>query len=143
MLYLEYEKLLQQHKITFNALIEVINEKEELFARTQPKSFDFSQDHVSGGGARTPFDDYLIAKEKRQIDQRIEEAKSILQERESLLKRKEAELRDSKNIYDRIYVLKFLDHFRVYKIASKINYSEAQTYRYVMEIEKMIGNVTK
>ena len=147
MIYLEFESLKIQRQSTFEALRNIINEKEELFSRTQPASVDYDKERVSGGGVSTPFDDYVIAKEARQIDQRIEECKAILAERENLLKRKEGELRASKDICDVIYVLRFLEHMRLYKIASRIHYSEAQTYRLYSQIsnqlDRLRGNDSK
>lgn len=136
MVYLDYEAFKAKYLETQRSFDAILQEKEELFARTQPNAVRFDKERVSGGKIPNPFEDYMIAKEKKQIDQRLAEAKSILDDRERLLRLKEAELRASKAVIDRVYVLRYIERMRVYKIMRKLNYSERQIYRMLETIEE-------
>ena len=108
---------------------EVLCEKEQLFAMTQPKAIDPDQEKVVGSSTVNPFDKYLIDKERKQIDQRITEIQSILDCREHLLKIKEVELRRSAQLYDKVYRMHYLDRMNGYLIAKKLYYSKTQIYK--------------
>ena len=67
-----------------------------------------------------------------------------MEDREHLLKIKLEELRASNNVEDKIYLLRFIDRVRVFRIAKMIGYSESQVYRILEKIicqcEKMREN---
>lgn len=115
---------------------EILTEKENLFTRTQPNAIRYDKVQVQGGNLGNGFDDYLIAKEKAQIDERLIEARQLLEDRERLLKLKEKELRSSKDKLDLIYCMRFIDNKRPYAIARALNYSESQIYRILDKIQK-------
>ena len=135
MLYIEYHEYRDKYIIAQRKYDEVLSEKEHLFARTQPKATQYDKEVVSGG---SPSDEYLIAKEKKQIDERLEEAKSILDDRERLLKLKEEELRHSKDWIDIIYVYYYIEKLSMRKIAKRIPFSTTEIYRKVEIIRKNI-----
>lgn len=143
MVYLSYEAAKKRYLETQKRFEDILSEKERLFSRTQPKATTFDKERVNGGEIRNTFEDYIIEKEKTQIDNRLEESKVIMHDCEWLLKLKEQELRHSKHIHDRIYCLKYLDRIRVYKIARRLNYSERQVYRILREIDSNLKHVTK
>lgn len=113
---------------------EILSEKELLFNTTQPRATKTDTDK-KGSRKDNIFDNYLIAKEQRQIDKRLKEVKSILRDRERLLKLKEEELLNSSNLYDRIYKYKYIEKMKVFKICKLIGYSEAQIYRILKTIK--------
>ena len=69
MLYIEYHEYRDKYIIAQRKYDEVLSEKEHLFARTQPKATQYDKEVVSGGSPSNSFDEYLIAKEKKQIDE--------------------------------------------------------------------------
>ena len=140
MLYLDYESLLKRYydvRLAWDALME---EKEMLFSKTLPTAVQMDKEKVSGGSPSNSFDEYLIRKEQLHLDEQILEAESIINSRFEMLKAKEKELRASKNLHDRIYVMRYIDHSRVVNVARKIGYSESQIYRILEVIE---GNIEK
>ena len=141
MIYEEYILFKEKYHQAQKNYDEILNEKEVLFAQTQPKATEFDKERVSGGSTSNTFDNYLIQKQKKQVDERLEEAISILNDRERLLKLKEQELRLSTNPYDKIYVYKFLEHVKVYKITRLVNYGEAQIYRMLKVIRKKVNMI--
>ena len=136
MVYLEYERFKARYRLTQDLYSEILAEKEELFGRTQPRTAPTDKDRVSGGSDANVFESYVIEMESKRIDERLTIVKSILDERHGLLRLKEQELRESKDIPDRIYCYRHLDHKRIKWIARKVNYSEAQVYRHLDAIRK-------
>ena len=81
-------------------------------------------------------------REKRdtgQYDERLKEARSLIEDRETLLELRTRELRNSEDIHDRVFCLRFLDKVKVHKIAAACNYSEAQIYRIIGEINRFLA----
>lgn len=84
------------------------------------------------------FDSYLIAKEKAKIDERIEEMQQILEERRNLLKIRERDLYESKNLFDKAYRMKYLETKPVPELVRKLHTSRTQVYRILKFIKKQI-----
>lgn len=139
MLYIEYHEYREKYIAAQRKYDEVLSEKEHLFIKTQPKATQYDKEVVSGGSPSNTFDDYVIAKEKKQIDERLEEAKSILEDRERLLKLKEEELRQSKDWHDKVYVYKYLDNLSANEIKYKMHYCRSNIYEILKKIRKNIG----
>jgi len=135
MVYIAYEEYKSKYYEAQQRYNTVLNEKEELFSITQPKATDYKKEIVKGGSPVNTFDKYLILKEKKQIDQRLQEIKAILDDREKLFKLKEAELRRSKDIQDKTYVYRYLDNLAIKKIALLISCGEATVYRILKSIK--------
>ena len=117
---------------------EIIGEKETLFNRTQPKAATYDKEKVTGGKIENAFDTYLIAKDRKQIDKRLAEIKSLLEDRFRLLCLREKDVRNSTDIKDRVYCLRYLEGMRIGKIARITHYSESQVKRYLYRIKKAI-----
>lgn len=115
MLYLAYERLKRNYHGTQRELDAAISEKQSKI------------------GTR--------AAGKQRLEARIEELKGILAERADLLKAKEAELKASKDVYDRIYRMRYIDREKVRAIARRVGYSEPQTYRLLKEIQTNVNRV--
>lgn len=136
MVYEDYEAFREQYHKTQLQYNEILSKKENLFAMTQPHTTDYGKVMVDGGTPKNTFEVYLIKKEEQQIDEKLAEIKSILEDREQLLKLKEQELIASNDIKDKIYKYRKLDKMRAYKIARLVGYSERQIYR-ILEDMKM------
>ena len=147
MIYLEYEDYLFKYKEAQRVYESILTEKESLFQRTQPKSTmgeyerEFDKEISVGGvgGSRVnQIEEYVIEIEEKQINERLAEAKSILDDRAALLSQKEQELRKSKRIDDELYILRYLENKRIKEIARIVNYSEPQIYRRLKYIRQKI-----
>lgn len=138
MMYLSYDTALKRYYDTQKLLEQLILEKEVLFAKTQPKAVRVDGEKVTGTATVNAFEEYLIAKEKTQIDVRLHEAKCLLDDRQQLLRIQETELRKSKDTMDRIYTLRILDRKPVYQVARILHYSERQVYRNLRHIYKAL-----
>ena len=137
-LYLEYEDCKKKYNQIVETFESTLEEKERLFMKTQPKGTKIDKVSVEGGVNNNLFDNYLIEVEKKQLDQKLEEARKIVDERYKYLKTKELELRASKDWVDKIYVYRFIEQLPVKTILHLIPYQEAQIYRIINEIKRGI-----
>lgn len=135
MLYHEYERLRAEYLTAQDIYRDVLNEKEELFQRTQPKGLRTDSEHVSGGAVRSAYDEYLIAKDELRIEERLKEAQDLMLRRKDILTSKEIELRASFHTRNKIYTLRFIDRLKIKRIARLTNYSRSQVYRIVQSLE--------
>ena len=67
-IYVTYEEYKNQYYEVQKLYNKILEEKEKLFAKTQPRATIFNKTNVEGGKINNSFDEYLIAKEKKQID---------------------------------------------------------------------------
>lgn len=141
MLYVEYNLLRHKYiaaQIQYDA---ILSEQEELFLRTQPTAVSFDKERVTGGDPQNPFDAYLIVKERKRIDERLNEIKCILDDRKELLDLKERELRASKDWNDIIFKYYYLDNLSITKIENRIPYSRVQIWRRLNTIKANLKEV--
>lgn len=140
MIYEEYESIWNTIRKKEKELFELINKRDELFLKTQPKASKFDKEKVDGKNPTNMMEQYVIQKEY--LNERIMQLNITLDDIYQVLKRKRDELKQSKNIYDRIYYYRIIERLSMHKIASLIGYSKEQTYRYFKKI-KMTQNDTK
>ena len=140
MIYEEYENIWSKIRKIEKKLSDTINKREELFLSTQPKSAALDKELVDGKNPKNAIEQYVIQKEY--LNERINQYNQTLDDWYQVLRRKREELKLSKNIYDRIYYLRFIERLSVYKISVLVGYSKEQTYRYLKKI-KMTQNDTK
>ncbi len=140
MLYLDYERSRRAYLEIQCRYNEILREKENLFLKTQPQTAQFNTNSCIKGAKGNSFESYLIEKELRCIDERLEEAKAILNDRKELLKLKEQELRNSKDSHDKIYRMKYIDGYKTIKIANVLGYDKSSVYRMLHIINENIRN---
>lgn len=140
MLYVKYEEYKNKLHEAQDNFDKILSEKEILFAITQPKATDYSKDKTMGGTPENnPFETYMIKMQDNQVDERLNAARTIINDRKFLLMSKEEELRNSKDWYDKIYVYKFIDKISVEKIKNLMPYCRSSIYEKINEIEKKLG----
>ena len=138
--YIVYETLKKKYCDAQKKFDEILNEKEALFVKTQPKSPNWDKISFSSQ-MHNSFDQYLMLKESFKVEERLVEIKSILKDREELLNLKEYELRMSKNHIDMVYRMRFLDQYNISKISAHMHYSESQIYRILQNIKGKCENM--
>lgn len=131
MLYVEHNEYKNKQLAAQREYDAILAEKERLFSKTQPKAIKYDSEKIIFGYENNIFDNYLIVKEKKRIDERLAEIKSILDDRTKLLDLKEKELRQSKDWHDKIYVYYYLEHISVKQIQFKIPYSRSQIFNII------------
>ena len=130
-----YIELKNKYLDAQHALDRILREKESLFARTQPGSPTWDKTTISP--ALNNFDDYLAAKESARVEERLTEARSILEERGRLLTLKKTELYCSTHVFDKIFKMRFLENHSIPKIIDCLHFSKSQVYRFLDSIKKI------
>ena len=133
MIYEEYEAICNKIHNIEKKLFKLIDKRDELFDKTQPKTTQYDKEIVDGRNPTNMMEQYVIQKEY--LNEKINQLNTTLDDLYQVLKRKREELKLSKNIYDRIYYYREIERLNMYKIASLIGYSKEQTYRYYRKIK--------
>lgn len=138
MVWMEYQRLKAEFERSQGRLTALLDRKEEIFWKTQPAAVRYDKDKVQ----TSPSDhitDLLV--KAADIDKLVDASRKIVEERQHMLMLKKKELRQSRDIEDKIYTLYFIDRMSVNKIAYCIGYSKRQVYR-IIKNQKMSQNVT-
>lgn len=135
--YLDHNKQYIEYLYAKKELQDVLDEWQVVFERTQPK---VKYGEHTSGQSTNKVEEYVIEVERRHLHQRLEDAKMVLSAKVDLLAEAEAELRKSRNIYDLIYVKKWLDHKRAKDIYREldfmgISYSKSHIYEIIKRIK--------
>lgn len=152
MIYEEYHRLLKRYKEAENNYYLALDKKSRLLSGVFPGASKIKEIVVDS--SCSSYDDALInyTSELAEVDNLINEARNTKDVLQYELKTKEQVLRSSIDIYDRIYVYKWLEHRRVKNYYRLLNYSKRQIYRFIDEMEikiyakswhKMAQNGTK
>lgn len=142
MLFIEYEIYKRKYLDAQRLYNEILEEQEELFSQTQPNAIRYDLDKVQSSGDANILENYVIAKEQRRIEERLKEAKEMLEARADFLKYAEKDLRASKHIVDIVYCCRYLDNMKVKKIMRVTNYSKAQIFRILNRIKTDLEGLT-
>lgn len=136
MQYLNYERAKNKYLMAQDLCNDILLEKELLFQMTQPKASASDDDRVQSTiKIDNAFDDYLIAKEQRRIDERFAEAMGMLEDAKKLMRDAEGVLRGSNHPYDVIYCMAILSgRKKIKEISEKVGYSEVQVKKILRKI---------
>lgn len=145
-LYLEHRKQYLLFVDAQNRLEQIINEYDIISQKVQPKSAlaeherEFSKETIlpPSGAKVNKVEEYTIAMQQRHIRERLNDAKLILQERMTLLDIKEQEIRKSRDIYNMIYTLKWIDGLKADAIVEETGYSRSQVYSILKHLKKQL-----
>ena len=138
MIFQEYELCKSKYKDIQKRFDAVLTEKERLFVKTQPKAITYDKDKVQSSHDGNILEDYVISCESKDIDNKLNELRRMLEDRLMLLKVKEEELRRSQDKKDRIYVLLYIDCMSIRKVAESLSYSKATIQRINKELKRDI-----
>lgn len=138
---LEYERLRRQYLEVRNRHSELLNEATALFNRTQPRAVDPGKGPggSSGYSGSDAFDSYLIDMEKHRLDERIAEAEKLVRSWDRLLDQRRGELRRSRDLWDRVYVGRYLDRLPTQQLAMRCGITRVHVYRILKKIENSAG----
>ena len=100
MLYQDYLREKEKYDEAFERYKYLIDEQSRLFNKTLPGGISYEKDKVESSPNADMMDNYLIEKEKRELDSRINNIQTVVKERKHILDICEKELRRSKEICD-------------------------------------------
>lgn len=132
--YVDYVILRTAYNESLRRLKELLDRKEEAFVRTLPNAIRYDlQKVLHSVSDHSALDDYVISAER--IEEQIRQARIIVMDRKEMLDLKARELKQSKNIDDRIFWLKYVELLTVENIAIRMNYSEGNIYYHLGKIK--------
>lgn len=135
-LYLDYERIKLKYTTLQEQFARVLLEKERLYTKTLPSAIRYDKDKVMTTVDGNPLEDFVISVEDKSLDDKIERFRQLMKDWAVLLEVKEGELRRSRDIFNRIYVLKYLDNYSVSRIAKILHYDRTQIYRKLKQMWK-------
>lgn len=139
-LFIEYELLKRECKSAKKEYDKALEKKAEYYYSVLPGASDTSKELIKTECTNDKFLNYTIR--IQEIDSEIDVRKNLYGNLSYRLKLKEIELRNSKELLDRIYTYRYLDKLKVKVIGIKIRYGKSQTYDYITKIKNMIENAT-
>lgn len=139
-MYLEHNKQYNEFVQAQNDLQAVIDEYLVVFQKTQPK---ISYGEHTSGNPTNKVEEFVIEVEQKQLRKRMAEAQQVLEAKKILLDIAEEHLRKSRNIYDLIYLKKWVDHKRPKDIYRELdlmgmNYSRSHIYVIINRIKAQV-----
>lgn len=137
-MYLEYHELLKKYKDAERNYYDALDKKTQLLYSVTPHGTKVKPiiNHLSNLSPDEQFNIYT--REIQEVDLLINSTRNNKDALERELKKKEKELRESQDIYDRIYVYVWLEHKKSKHFCKLINYSRRQTDRKIEEIENTL-----
>lgn len=139
-LFIEYELLKRECKLAKREYDKALEKKAEYYYSVLPGASDTSKELIKTECTNDKFLNYTIR--IQEIDSEIDVRKNLYGNLSYRLKLKEIELRNSKELLDKIYTYRYLDKLKVKVIGIKIRYGKSQTYDYITKIKNMIENAT-
>lgn len=142
-MYLEYVELYFKKNQAEKDYNTAIDNKQKLLYTVMPHSI-VPNDVVNHLSSSTPGSNFINYSDRvTEIDENIKNTRDIFDNRTYLLKLKEAELRESKDILDRIYVYYWLDKKKISKFYRLVGYTREYTYDIVDKMKTEINEVRK
>lgn len=142
-MYLEYVELYFKKNQAEKDYNTAIDNKQKLLYTVMPHSI-VPNDIVNHLSSSTPGSNFINYSDRvAEIDENIKNTRDIFDNRTYLLKLKEAELRESKDILDRIYVYYWLDKKKISKFYRLVGYTREYTYDIVDKMKTEINEVRK
>jgi len=137
-MYLEYHELLKKYKDASRRYNESLEERSKLISSVMLKASQYKEVVTFGGN--TSSDSNLIdyTSEIDEIDKLINQSRNTRDMLNYELKKKEAEMRTNGDVYDKIYIYKWIERKSVYKFYRLIGYSIRQTYYFIDEMKQKL-----
>ena len=135
MIYPEYESCKIKVSELQNQFDKLLTEKERIFSKALPNAIRYDKENVQTSGGVNALEEYVIELDEKQIDEKLNQIRTLLEDRIKLLEMKEKELFKSQELHDKIYRMRFVEGCGIKKISKILNYSKAHVYRIIDEIQ--------
>lgn len=139
-MYIEYNELLKQFKKAERNYNEALEKKSELLLSVMPGAVKPKEVMVT---INTSPDTNLInyTSEIDEVDKLINQSRNTRDMLDYELKKKLNKMREEGDVYDKIYIYRWIEHRSVYKFYRLVGYSRPQVYRFISEMkEKLYKN---
>ena len=137
-MYIEYHELLKKCKEAEKNYNEALEKKSKLILAVLPGSSKPKEVMVSGGHASLDLKLINYTSEIDQVDNLINQSRNTRDMLNYELKKKLIKMREEGDIYDKIYIYRWIEHKSVYKFHKLVGYSKTQVYDYISEMKKKL-----
>lgn len=137
-MYLEYHELLKKYKDASRRYNESLEERSKLISSVMLKASQYKEVVTFAGN--TSSDSNLIdyTSEIDEVDKLINQSRNTRDMLNYELKKLENKMRDSGDVYDKIYIYKWIERKSVYKFYRLIGYSIRQIYYFIDEMKQKL-----
>ena len=140
-MYLEYHELLKKYKNAERNYNEALEEKSKLILSVLPKATQAKEIMVSGGNTSTDWKLLAYTIKIDEVDRLINQSRNTRDMLNYELKKKLIKMKEEGDVYDKIYIYRWIEHRSVYKFHKLVGYSKSQVYDYISEMkEKLYKN---
>lgn len=139
-MYLEYHELLKKFKKAEKNYNEALEKKSELILSVMPGAIKPKEIIAT---SNTSPDANLIdyTSEIDEVDRLINQSRNTRDMLNYELKKKLIKMKEEGDVYDKIYIYRWIEHRSVYKFHKLVGYSKSQVYDYISEMkEKLYKN---
>lgn len=139
-MYLDYHELLKKFKKAEKNYNEALEKKSELILSVMPGAVKPKEVITT---SNTSPDANLIdyTSEIDEVDRLINQSRNTRDMLNYELKKKLIKMKEEGDVYDKIYIYRWIEHRSVYKFYRLVGYSVRQTYNYIEEMkEKLYKN---
>ncbi len=136
-MYLEYNELLKQFKKAERNYNEALEKRSELILSVMPGAIKAKEVMTT---SNTSPDAKLINYTSKidEVDKLINQSRNARDMLNYELKKKLIKMREEGNVFDKIYIYRWIEHKSVYKFYKLLGYSVRQVYRYMDEMKKKL-----
>ncbi len=142
-MYLEYHELLKKYKEASRRYNEALEERSKLITNVLPKASQFKEVVTVGGNISSDAKLIDYTSEIDEVDKLINQSRNTRDMLNYELKKLEKKMREHGDVYDRIYVYKWIDGRRPRHFNRLIGFSLSRTYDYITEMKKKLFENTK
>lgn len=136
-MYIEYNELLKQFKKAEKNYNEALEKRIELILSVMPGAIKAKEVITTNN---TSPDTKLInyTSEIDEVDKLINQSRNTRDMLNYELKKKLIKMKEEGDVYDKIYIYRWIEHKSVYKFHRLLGYSVRQVYRYMDEMKKIL-----
>lgn len=136
-MYIEYNELLKQFKRAERNYNEALEKRIELILSVMPGAIKAKEVITTNN---TSPDTKLInyTSEIDEVDKLINQSRNTRDMLNYELKKKLIKMKEEGDVYDKIYIYRWIEHKSVYKFHRLLGYSVRQVYRYMDEMKKIL-----
>lgn len=136
-MYLEYHELLKKLKNAERNYNEALEKKSQLILAVMPGAVKVKEVMTI---SNTSPDGKLIdyTSEIDEVDKLINQSRNTRDMLNYELKKKLIKMREEGDVYDKIYIYRWIEHKSVYKFYRLVGYSRPQVYRFIQEMKEKL-----
>lgn len=136
-MYIEYNELLKQFKRAERNYNEALEKRIELILSVMPGAIKAKEVITTNN---TSPDTKLInyTSEIDEVDKLINQSRNTRDMLNYELKKKLIKMKEEGDVYDKIYIYRWIEHKSVYKFHKLVGYSVRQIYNYIDEMKKIL-----